>query len=1143
MKYFRARHLYRLTLCTLLLFAALALSACGGDEDPCAGVTCDFGVCGSNGQCTNSSTCEVDDDCVPGYECGAESSCEALAECSDDSDCAAGVCDGDACVNPSSCDSNDDCRARTFCGPDDTCEPDPCNDIGCQRGVCQRGTVQCVSADSCTPDTELLDCVAGEKCAGGSCQPADSFCDDITCERGVCSFDAGGCTDADNCEGDSANCTEGSFCNDQDQCQPDLCEQNNVECPNGGVCVEALGECQNATSCDSSDECLSGHLCVEGTCRLAGVACGDASGDGGCPGNQVCDFDDTDLTATCAEPDVCQTSLDCTGERQCGGQDCLDPVTCSDDYFEPNDSQDEATLFTDVATSQTLSASVCSGDVDFFSFDTADLGDASSRGTLLVQLDVPLRDVGLGQLDVTLRDADGNELTSGSTRAGGTEHSVRLEESIGIPDHGEYAVEVSAADDMSAAGVRYDLSVNVMPDDAIAACDAATPIRVNQRISGTTEDAPSNHLGSSCTSDPNSANEVVYALELDAPQEVSFELSPQLSSTDLSMSLRSRCTQAASESACVNATAEGEGETMTALLGAGTHYLIVQAADEGAGGPFELVVQTIYTACAPGDDYCADADTAQVCARDGGRFLSVDCDAGCNPTTGFCEPPAGDACFDAPVIDGDATHEISLVQTNNNYELSDASCFDEAAARSGGPEQTYRVELPAETAFTAQVSFAGEAEGSLYVVEDCADLDSSCLVGASDSMENANQETLTHANLSTDPQTLYLVVDTRDDQALSSAQLEVTFDPVVCQPAATRCHPDDDQATQICNDYGTGFEHLQDCGGWGCASDVCLTPNDCGSALDVTTEAKQTGGATYTLNWDHFTDDFSGPACGLTNFEMRGTDGVVRVDLEADEVLFASLDQGSGTWDPSLILATDCSDFGNSCLDSNEVTSGAAEIAYLASSPETVYLIANNDDSGTQGDFTLDVEVVDSECSPATDAPRCLDSNDIEYCDSYGTWRPYSCDGGCANDACGTPQGQFCFDAITLNDGDSDTQTYTGEVAIDVPGGTAGSCDFSSAQPQGPDHIYAIPVTDGDVVTANYETGINESPSSFGTMYFLDTCGDINSCTANGGTYPTTGVSTLSTTATQTGTIYLVVARTLDFPDDGYDYEVTIDIN
>ncbi|MFB6375205.1 MAG: hypothetical protein ABEN55_19265, partial [Bradymonadaceae bacterium] len=293
-------------------------------------------------------------------------------------------------------------------------------------------------------------------------------------------------------------------------------------------------------------DCLADHLCVEGKCRLASVACGDAGGDGGCPGNQTCKYDKSDQTATCKEPSVCETSFDCQDDRQCGGRTCLEPKTCKKDLFEPNNGADEATTFADVARDHSVSASLCQGDTDLYKVDTTELIDPTARGTMLVELDVPARARGLGTLELTVTDSEGEELGSANTGARGADGQIRVPVEIKVPDHGKYDVEVTGGENLYLAGVTYDLSVNIVPSKTVNACKNAVPIKVIQRISGTTKDAESAHLGSHCTVQPNTSNEQIYKLNVDAPQEVTFALEPLVSSADLTMSLRGRCTQRAS---------------------------------------------------------------------------------------------------------------------------------------------------------------------------------------------------------------------------------------------------------------------------------------------------------------------------------------------------------------------------------------------------------------------------------------------------------------------------------------------------------------------------------------------------------------------------------------------------------------------
>ncbi|MFW5968006.1 MAG: hypothetical protein ACOCV2_10835, partial [Persicimonas sp.] len=872
------------------------LAGCGGGNQ-CEDADCEFGECSSEtGECENLSECAVSDDCLPGYECDIEGrTCEPLEECSNDGDCDTGVCEEGVCVNPDSCEDNDECLDRTYCGSDGTCQRDPCNDVYCQRGVCHPGTDQCVSADSCTQETEEEDCVAGEKCADGTCADEESFCEEIgECDRGVCSYEEGGCASADNCEGDDELCAEGEFCNDQNTCREDLCEANDVDCKGNGVCQPATGECENAEPCETHDDCVDSpvpHICIEGQCSIESQACGDADGDGGCPGNQECEVDMDEQTAECVEPSECETSIDCNDGRQCAGRVCIDAIDCRDDVYEPNESSDEATPFLEFAEDNRLRASLCENDTDVYTFNSGEIIDPSERGRLLVEVDVPNRDRGLGQLEVTLTDQDGDTDVA-STGSMGEDGSVLVERGVSVIDHGEFEVEITADEDFDAAGLEYDLSVNLLPELTVDACNAAQPIEANSRVSGDTSDSDSFALDASCLEEGSNSGEVIYELELDAPQEVQFDLTPQLSSADMSMSLRGSCAQAASEVECVDEAATGGGESMTALLDEGTHYLIVQSGDEGSGGPFELTVDSVFTACSGEGDYCSDARTANLCTSDGGRFESIDCDEGCNPSSGGCYPPPGDSCLDAPVIEpgdgyepgGDdgvqasATQErdINLAQHNNEYELPASSeedyCMelgDEQTTRSGGADATFQLDVPPQTAVTAHVTFQNKVQGSLYMVEDCVELEDTCVGGARDSTDGDYQEKLTYTNFSEDEdETIYLVVDTAEGEAVTSADLAVTFDEVFCEPGEFQCDGSEDM--EVCSDFGNEFVPHEECEDSVCLDGYCRTGDNCNRAIPIDDGETDERNYTGSNEFDPYGDGDWGYCAFTSTFDTEG---------------------------------------------------------------------------------------------------------------------------------------------------------------------------------------------------------------------------------------------------------------------------------
>ncbi|MFW5968139.1 MAG: hypothetical protein ACOCV2_11505, partial [Persicimonas sp.] len=716
--------------------------------------------------------------------------------------------------------------------------------------------------------------------------------------------------------------------------------------------------------------CLADHVCVEETCRHEESACGDADGDGGCPGNKTCETGSGE--AECVEPDTCETSFDCDGDRQCNGRTCQDPVSCSDDAFEPNDEADEATDFFAEAKDHTVEASLCSEDVDVYTFDSEDIAGGDERGELLVEVDIADRVRGLGSIEGTLTDSDGNEMTA-DTGAQGAEGSLVFEEEIGIGEHDDYTLELSAGEDMTEAGVAYDLSVNLLSGTAADACEDAPRLRVDERVDGNTDEAASNDFNSSCTESPNDSGEEIYRVEVDSPRELTFDLMPHNSSDDLTMSVRSRCTQESSERGCVDYGGAGDSESLTVLLEEGTHYVVVQSKPDASGGPYTLEASSVETTCAEAGSYCEDEVVSRTCRPDGGAYEALTCDEGCNPSTGRCFAPEGDTC-EAPTEieyreDGSAeepnfSEEIDFTQARNDYELPGDSCVASEASRTGGPDRVFQIDLPAMTALNAEVEFDDEVEGSMYLVEDCDEPNDSCLVGAQDTGDNASQESLIHPNQSEDEESLYLVVDTEDDQWVESADLDVYFEEVVCEPDEKRCNPDDELVAEVCNENGTGWNEEEVCAeDFPCESGECPRPDDCDGAPDITDDARQDGGVSFNgLIWDNFTNAFYDPDGYNCHNDWAGAfseDVVFELDLDAGETVNVSTEV-TGVAAAAIAISTDCSDALNTCVaGAYDWGDPNAELEYEADDTRTYYLIVDHDthnDSDDSVDVTVEIE-------------------------------------------------------------------------------------------------------------------------------------------------------------------------------------------
>ncbi len=555
--------------------------------------------------------------------------------------------------------------------------------------------------------------------------------------------------------------------------------------------------------------------------------------------------------------------------------------------------------------------------------------------------------------------------------------------------------------------------------------------------------------------------------------------------------------------------------------------------DAGPDAPAATIV------CPPGEMRCdADGRTLEQCSASGTQWdFYRTCSDAFRCSDGAC---VADSCAGALDVTAQAAqpggYTLTAPWVDYDNDIAGHGC-GLGNANTAGSELIFSVTLSAGQVLRGRLRSSGtDADPALALMPTCTDVDDTCLAGATGSDAPAE---LTYK--APRDETVFVMVESDDPSTHATFDLQIailagcdvaTYAPICAGSAVEYCRPPGYVATYAC--------------AGGCTDGACGTKraNWCFDAPDLTTDAHRTGGATVDIDWAsarHTNDMFADGTCGLADYRLDGGDAYYRVDMQAGEVLEATLDNGQGADQPALVITGACEQPETACLAS-QTASPSASVRYLAHTDQTVYLVADNDNqTGSTDTFHLNATLTRATCLPWAAAPRCADSSTLEFCGKTGSWVPYSC--ACHYGHCVPRSGQICNDAIMLHDGDSDVETFSGVRAIEVPAGSVGQCNFGpTGTPTGPDHIYAIDLFAGQTLTVTYQTGVNVRATNYGVMYLLGDCFDMSSCLVNGGAYSSNTPGTLTYTASQDGTVYLVVANVLTAPTTGYDYQIDVSI-
>lgn len=237
--------------------------------------------------------------------------CTSLCDCPTGQDCVGGKCAQSSnpaycCDNPQQCPSGSVCKDKT--GKSGTCptQPRPC------KSVC--------------------DCVQGESCTNGSCQPSPATptycCDNTGCPAGK------GCVSKANLSGICPkSCKAHCDCDQGEACVNGLCQTgpligktyccNKTGCPIGEYCYEPDGQFNQCpqTNCKSPCDCSQGEDCRSGVCiptQPPVYCCSKA----GCTSGSACK-DATNQWGKCPTQSACKTPCDCPQGEDCFNGQCV----------------------------------------------------------------------------------------------------------------------------------------------------------------------------------------------------------------------------------------------------------------------------------------------------------------------------------------------------------------------------------------------------------------------------------------------------------------------------------------------------------------------------------------------------------------------------------------------------------------------------------------------------------------------------------------------------------------------------------------------------------------------------------------------------------------------------------------------------
>ncbi len=316
------------------------------------------------------------------------------------------------------------------------------------------------------------------------------------------------------------------------------------------------------------------------------------------------------------------------------------------------------------------------------------------------------------------------------------------------------------------------------------------------------------------------------------------------------------------------------------------------------------------TSCVTGADDGVDGESEEVrfVAQAAGTYYAI-VDAAFSSDSGthdlLLAQYDGDTCANAAPLLTDGTAEwTTTAGETNDYSPNSGGCTGFTAS---GPDRVFSVAVTPGDQLHVQYARSAGYDASLYVVENCADVNGSCVAG-SDRGVNADEEVAPVFASST---TVYVIAD---GFAGASGTANITAE----------------------------IRRGDTC------ADAYVVPEGGGTFNGTTFGYGADLGTTTSAN-------------SCTNFTQDGNDAVYAVTVDAGDTLTAEV---TSTWDASLYLVTDCAASATTCVAGQD-NGNPETITYTNSSgaAQTYFLVVDawRASAGTvvrEGNYTLTISTM-----------------------------------------------------------------------------------------------------------------------------------------------------------------------------------------